>query len=180
MEKTEIDAFVSAVVDSTMRTMKRLIEGHTEPVPQIWFLADERGGCAILPVIGLEELFGSIEGKRLIRSAVKSVWAKMSREKPMLKLVAVLLVMDTWVENLPIAEYERQVKAGTRRLLSDRPVGMGEAVVAQVSLLAEEAQHIWNYVRGQDGIVFAPEAKIEVTKSDPDTKGGRLMGLWPL
>jgi hypothetical protein len=179
MKKIDIDPFVSHIVRSSMQTMKGFVEQGIEPVPQIWFLATEGDGHAVLPVLGFENLFGSVEGKRKIRPMLKTVWPKIASGKPNLKLVAVLMLSDVWVEHPPIEEFERIRKQGRATPFAPKP-RMEEAVFAQVSFATEEIHYEWPYVRSDDGIVFAPESNIEMNVAPTDASGSRMMGLWPL
>lgn len=179
MEKAEIDPFVARMVSSTMNTMRGIIEGGEEARPMIFCLAKEGDGPAVFPILGLTELFCSPEGKRGLKPVMKMMWAKIAMDKPSVKLVAVLMLSDIWVEKVSKEEGAKILRDGRAEPFRPKP-GMGEEVYAQVSFADAEFQYHWPYVRSEGGVVFTPEAAIVVVKSDPNIQGTRLMGMWPL
>lgn len=176
MEKTDIDPFVSSFVDTILNTMKGTILGGEEVAPAIFLLGREGENPSIIPLLGLENLFMSKEGKRELRGIIKKVWEKFSGEHRGVKLVAVVIFSDSWVESIPIEEWEEMGRKRDGSSLADKP-GMGEAIVAQCSLVDYDVTFSLHYVRGEKDIVFASQVK---TMRSPSNSRAFLMGLWPL
>lgn len=176
MDKIEIDSLVSAFVDSTLKGMQKLVRKDEEVAPQVILFAREQEGTAIIPLIGVAEFFQSKEGKRKLRFVVKNAWQSISADKPGLKLIAVLMLSDAWVENVSLEEFAKIMRQGRDSPFAPKP-GMSEALMIQVSLADQEIQYEWPYVRGKDGVVFAKEPRIE---KSPDGPKALLMGMWPL
>lgn len=176
MDKTHIDPFVSAFVESTLKGMQDLIRKGDEVCPQVFLFAREGAAPAILPLLGLTELFQSKEGKRRLPGVIKNAWKGISASKPALKLVAVLMLSDAWVEVVSNEQFDRLMRNGRDSPFAPKPE-MAESLVIIVYLADQEFQYQWPYVRGREGVVFAAEATVEKT---PDGPKALLMGLWPL
>jgi hypothetical protein len=166
MDKPDIDPFIAGVVDNSFKVSKDLVRQGKEVCPQIFLLGREQGGHAVLPLVGVE---------RFLRPMIKSVWAKIALEKPMLTLKAVVMISDAWVESMPTEEWE---KMGRKRSapFAHKP-GMAEALLVQVSLKDKEIAYQWPYVRGDGEVVFMGEPKAMTYTEGPRAL---LMGLWPL
>lgn len=176
MDKIKIDPLVSAFVDSTLKGMQKLVLQGEEVAPQVILFARENEKTTIIPLVGVSVFFESKEGKRRLRGLVKDVWNGISSNQPALKLLAVCMLSDAWVENVSIGEFEKLMRQGRDNEFAPKP-SMAEALVIQVSLADGEFQYQWPYVRGKDEIVFAAEPTI--VKS-PDGPKALLMGMWPL
>lgn len=176
MVKIDIDPFVSAFVDSALKSMQGLVRKGEEVAPQVILFAWENGAPAILPLIGVGGYFQSKQAKRLLRPMVKKTWGQISADKPFLKLSAVLVLSDAWVENVAIEEGLRMIREGRDTPFAPKP-GMAEALMIVVSTLNGEWQYQWPYVRGKDQVVFTAQPTVE---KSPEGPRALLMGLWPL
>jgi len=176
MDKAEIDPFIAAFVESTFKGMQELVHKGEEVCPQVILFADEAGSQAIIPLIGVNQYFQSKEVKSLLRPVVKKAWEGISASRRGLKLQAVLMLTDTWVQVLSTDEWHKRVAAG-HPSLANKP-GMGEALVIQISLADRDINCAWSYVRGKEEVVFADAPKRMVSLNDQSK--GVLMGLWPL
>lgn len=178
MEKIEIDAMVSSFADSILETMKGIVCSGTDVEPQIFLLGEESGDSAVIPLVGVSRFFESKESKRAIRPLIKGVWQQFSGAHKRVKLIAVLVFSDAWVEALPVEDGLKILRGGRRQEFQPKP-GMGEALLVQVSLADSDIGYQWPYVRGEGKkVVFASE-RIEM-KSEKDAPRALLMGLWPL
>lgn len=176
MDTIVIDPFVSAFIDSTMKGMQKLVLSGDEVAPQVILFARENGEPAILPILGVGVFFASKEGKRQLRAVVRKAWESISSTKPGLKLSAVLMLSDAWVENVSNEEFEKLVRNGRDTPFAPQP-GMAEALMIQASLADKDIQYQWPYVRGDGEIVFAREPAVE---RSPDGPRALLMRMWPL
>jgi hypothetical protein len=175
MEKTDIDPFIRGVVDNSFEVSKDLVRKGEEVCPQIFLLAREHGGHAVLPLIGIEQFFESKELKKFLRPMIKNVWAKIALEKPWLVLTAVVMISDAWVESVAIQEWEKMGRK--RKAPFEAKPGMAEALLVQVSLKDKEIAYQWPYVRGDGEVVFIAEP---ITMTYTEGPRALLMGLWPL
>lgn len=171
------DSHLSAFIEQSLQSSKDTISCGKELLPQVFFFARERGAPALFPVFGMDNLFQSIEGKRKLRPFVKAVWAQAAAGKPYMELIAVLLLMDTWIEDVTPQEFEDMKRNGRRLPFSPKP-GMAEAVFVQISMADREIHYKWPYVRGDEGVVFASKPKINDVP--PSAPKAMVMGLWPL
>lgn len=174
----EIDPFVSAFVDSTIKGMRELVEKGEEVLPQvILFARNPDGAAAIFPLIGVGLFFQSKEGKRQLPGIVKKTWEKASSDHVELQLCAVVMVSDMWVESVSIPEFEELRKHGRKTEFEPKP-GMGECLLVMVSVADKEFQYHWPYVRGDENVIFTDEPVVRIS---PQLSGSILMNkLWPL
>lgn len=175
--KEDLDPFVSAFVDSTLKGMQASVRKNEEICPQIILFAQKNEGRVIIPLIGVEKFFTSMEGKRHLRSVVRKSWNEILSSKPGLKLIAVVLVSDAWVEVHPLEEGLEIIRSGRYVPLSEKP-GMAEAVIIQVGLADRDIIFQWPYVRSEESVVFAAEPrKMESPIGEVKALFG---GMWPL
>ena len=172
----EIDSTVKGLVDVGFGTMKDILLKGEEVLPLITYYALENGHPAIFPVAGLVELFSSDEVKRKLPGAIKTLWNRITSSKSGLKLVAVLMASDSWIENVSDEEAEKLVKEGRKVPFTPKP-GEQEALVIQVTLEDQNLLFQLPYVKGGGEIVF--KEVIEKTESFAH-RGARLSRLWPL
>lgn len=172
------DEWLLSLIEFTFEKMKEsVLKG--EPVePEIVFYAREGEKNCLCPVIGISNMFGSNDGKSRLRAALKMIWQQMSGAHPHLKLAAIVLGMDTWVETMPISESEEYLKTYRTGQLAGKP-GMGEALTVQVSLADQEVVYQLEYVRDEKEIVFDTEV-ITLLNDPADKEKARLAFLWPL
>lgn len=176
MEKADIDPLVSQMIDTDLKFAKSIILEGKEFLPQLTFVARENGDPAIFPVMGLADLFGSVEGKRKLPQVVKNLWRKISSEKAGLELLAVLVGSDAWVEYPSDEEFQKMLLYGREKPFAAKP-GMAESIVVMVYLADAEWQYHWPYVRGEKEVVFTSAPK---GQRSPQGPRAFLMGLWPL
>lgn len=177
MGKIDIDPLVSAFVDNTLKGMQDLVRKGEEVCPQIILFGREGDASAIIPLVGIGQYFESKEKKRQLRSLVKNVWKQISSSKPEVKLTAVVTLSDAWVEYVSRPEFEKITQNGRDKPFVEKP-GMAEALMIIVSVADGELQYQWDYVRAEEGVVFAAEP--EVAESPSNGPKGMAMGLWPL
>lgn len=132
MEKTETEKRVEGYVETMFGTARGLVENGHEVYPQLFLFAMEGEDIAVLPIVNAAELFDSYEKKRLLPYIIKRVWEQMSATKPKLRLEAVVLSSDAWVEEPTSEEWKKMKKEGRISPFKAKP-GMAEALVIQVS-----------------------------------------------
>lgn len=175
MDKIDIDPLVSCCVDSFLKTAQSLVREGEEVVPQVMLVARENGNPVMIPLVGVVEFFRSKEGKIKLKGVVKNVWKGISSDKPALKLIAVLVLSDTFIESMPLAEWK---KMGEKRKTPFAPKpGMAEALMIVASLSDGDVLYQWPYVRGEQEVVFTVEPSVV---KNPPGAGGLCFGLWPL
>jgi len=169
----EIDSTVKGLMDVGFAHMKEILLKGDEVLPLLIYYALENGHDAIFPVGGLAT---SGEWKRQLPGIIKALWNRITFSKPGLKLVAVLMQSDAWVENASVEEVEKMMKEG-RKVPFTPKTGEQEALVIQVSLEDQNLLYQLPYVKGGGEIVF--KEVIEKTESFAH-RGARLSRLWPL
>jgi hypothetical protein len=173
----QVDPWVTSSMDNILQGMQALVQNGKEVVPQIILLAYENGARAIVPLVGVAHFFESKESQRQLHAIVKKSWQQISAQRPALRLVAVLLLSDAWVEEVSDKEFETIMRQGRQVPFAPKP-GMAEALIVQVSLAEVEVVQEWCYVRGDKEVVFADKPRNSLnSESGPMAL---LMGMWPL
>lgn len=175
IDKIDIDPLVSSFVDSFLKTAQGLVQKGEEVVPQVMLVARENENPVIIPLVGASVFFESKDGKIKLKGVVKNAWKGISSDKPALKLIAVLVLSDVWIERIATAEWE---KMGRKRKMPFAPKpGMAEALMIVASLSDGDVLYQWPYVRGEQEVVFTAEPSVD--KNWPGAEG-LLVGMWPL
>lgn len=173
----EIDAFVSGAALHSLEVAKGLVLAGDEVLPQVMFLAKNNGTSAVYPLVNVQIFFESKESKSRMRPFLKECWKKISYGKIGLKLLAVMVVNDMWVEETSFEEGMKMFREGRSTPFQVKP-GMAEAIGVQLSLAEGDINYQWEYVRGENEIVFA--ASPTVSEWPKGAPLAMMMGLWPL
>lgn len=171
----EIDPFVVSCVNCLLKTMRGMVEVGEEIVPQVILLARENGAPAILPLLGITDLFESKQGKARLKPLIKATWAKISAGKPSLTLMAVIVLSDARTRTVSAEEWEKMGRKTNAEFYEK--AGGSETLVVQVCLSEGDVLYHWLYVRGGKEIVFAPES---TQMERPRGSSSLVADLWPI
>lgn len=173
MEKTDIDPLLLHLIDTNFSIGKEQLEEGKNLVPQITLLGEGDDGVIIVPIIVADDTFESRAKHYRLPILVKSIWKQRVSEDPTLKLTAIAVLADMWMESISIEEFQKLKAAGKWKPPSQKP-NSTEVLLVQTIVGDQEDVYIWPYVRAESGIVFATEwGKESKIKS-------LFKGLWPL
>lgn len=173
MDKPATDSIVSGLIDTNFKIGREQLEEGKDLIPQITLLAEGHDGCTVAPIIVADDTFESPAKHYRLPILVKSIWKQMLSKDPTLKLQAMVVLLDMWIEDISLAEFQKLKESGKWKPPSQKP-GSTEVLLIQCVVGDQEDVYIWPYVRAETGVVFA-SAYGKQSRIKPLFKG-----LWPL
>lgn len=171
----ELNPLLQHFVDVGFRVAEDQFKEGKDVCPQITLLAEheDEDGLTVVPIISTADILGRKDSTRVVPGLVRMAWEGVLKERPQLKLLAITVMADTWIETRPLAEVKAELAAGGVRRPSQR-VGSTEAIIVQLTIGEEDCLFQWPYVKSGNEVVFSgkPEKNEEM--------GGFIRGLWPL
>lgn len=160
-------------VETGFKVAESQIREGKEVIPQLTLLAQDQDGTVIVPVMITAGDLGPKNGSRFAKMLVRYAWEKILSERPLLKLLAISVMADTWIEIVSTLEYEKQVADGSFVPPSQKP-GSTEVIFVQLTLPDGDRLYELPYVRAGKEVVFSDKPK------ERENPKAIYMGLWPL
>jgi len=169
MKKIELSPVLKQFVQVGFDVANSQFKERKEVLPQTTLLAENEEGTVIVPILcamGLSD-------KSILTTMIQGIWGKLLGEHPSLRLIAISVLVDTWIEKVPAGEVIKRVVEGSFVPPSQKPESV-ETILVQLTLPGEVLMFQWPYVRVGETVMFVgePEENKEMTAVFP--------GLWPV
>lgn len=169
----ELSPLLEHFVQTGFTVAESQLQEGNEVLPQVTLLAQDDEGSVFAPILSTEDIFGSRGGKRILPTLIQGIWAQLLAERPHLKLLAITVMADTWIEETTTTEVGKKILESRFTSPSQKP-GSQEAIIVQLTLEDSVKVFKWPYVRVGEEVLFSGQPE-ETKKS-----GVVFPGLWPL